>query len=645
MLSESLQQAQVGPSLAKLALALVSFLLFMFLRGKETEGVLTRYALFSVLLFLRDLAFLIFPSADLYRVTDLLVYAALAWIAVAPRGGWALRIATIAVAAAAILITLKAVLGLVQGFPAEILRYIALVPILVAALDRTPFEGETAPGWKTVAKMRSIMAGASLVYLVLGSVLGVASFWFQGIVIPLCYCCLILLAFIYMTIVESDLVSAVNYYEESVDSLYELLLPTEEGKTGVLAMEEALESMVRVVAERTGAEGAAIFLVEEFDEALSVRAIHGAFAPPCKLPDSLPRAEDRVQSYLKHVRLKLGEGLVGEVTQTGKPLFIPDALLDSRVPRNGDEDWLVIASLMACPLVVRDRIIGVITLERRAGEPFTESDFDRAKLLASFGSIAIANIFSFLEAAERSDIEREATLAEGIQKTLVPKKLPPIGEFTFGALTRTAQGVCSDYYDVIQTRADRAVLAVGDIAGKGIAAGIVMVMVSSILHLITNSTKDTATLMSWVNRGVTGHVDLDHFATLGLVTVDFSTGLLEFSNASHQPLLIYRKDSDAVETVDQKSIPIGVERTTGYSAKGIRLHSGDILLMHTDGLVEAMNEQGRQFGRKNLANTLVRCKDLPAAELAEAILGEVQDFAGRTRQHDDETVLVMKAKL
>ena len=478
-----------------------------------------------------------------------------------------------------------------------------------------------------------------------GGLLGAASPVFQALVVPLFYGFFIWLGSAYTEIVEGQLIKAVDYYEESVDSLYALLLPSEESASGAVAMQESLENMVNVIAERTGATGSAILLVEEFEEVLSVRALQGVFAPPFKLPDSLPRTEEKVVSYLRHAHFKLGEGLLGEVTGTGKPLFIADALLDSRVPRNGEEEWLAVASLIACPLLVRDRIIGVLALERSKGGAFTESDFDRAKLLSSFGSIAIANIFSFLEAAEKSDIEREASLAEGIQKTLLPKKLPPMGEFTFGASTRAARGVCSDYYDVIQTKSDRAVIAVGDVAGKGVAAGIVMVMISSILHLITNSTKDTATLMTWVNRGITGQVDLDHFATLGLVTVDFSTGLLEFSNASHQPLLIYRRDSDAVETVDLKSIPIGVERSTGYTSKGIRLHSGDVLLMHTDGIIEAMNEQGKQFGRKNLANALFRCRDLPAKDMAEAILGEVHDFSGKTRQHDDETVLVMKAKL
>jgi sigma-B regulation protein RsbU (phosphoserine phosphatase) len=644
MSNTSIIQALSGPALAKFALALLAGLFFMLLRKKETEGILTRYVVLTFLLVIRDVLFILFPLADLFRASDLLVFGFLAFIAIAPGRSLAFWASIAGEVVALVLILSKQILGLGAGFPTEILRYVALAPIIVAALSRLGSEDNAATGRKLIYRYRLVLGAFSLLYLVMGTILGVSSFWFQAIIVPSCYAWLIWFAFSFQASLETELIKAVGYYEESVDSLYELLLPTSQGEAGGGAMQESLDNMVRVVAERTGAEGAAVLLVEEFEEVLSFRAIYGSFAPPFKLPDSLPKAEDKVAAYLRHAHFRLGEGLLGEVAGTGRPLLVADASLDSRVPRNGEEAWLKIASLMAVPLIVKDRIIGILSLERSRGEAFSESDFDRAKLLSNFGSIAIANSFSSLEASERSDIEREASMAEGIQKTLLPAKLAPIGSFTFGALTQTARGVCSDYYDVIQTKADKAVVALGDVAGKGVAAGLVMVMMSAILRLVTASTKDMATLMTWVNRGVAGQVDLDHYATLGLLALDTTTGIVEFSNANQQPLLIYRLEADAVETVDMKSIPIGVEKATAYASKRLRLSAGDILLMYTDGVIEAMNEQGKQYGRKNLAMALRRSRDLPVREIAEAIIGEVQDFSGKTRQHDDETVVVVRAK-
>ena len=260
---------------------------------------------------------------------------------------------------------------------------------------------------------------------------------------------------------------------------------------------------------------------------------------------------------------------------------------------------------------------------------FSERDFDRCKLLANFGSIAVANSFTFLEAAERSDIEREAAIAENVQKTMLPKKLPVLRGLGFGAFSSPARGVCSDYYDVIQTRADKAVLVIGDVAGKGVgAASLVMVMLRSILHLITNSTKDAATLLQWMNRGISGMVDMDHFATVSLVDADASSGSLELANAGHQPVVIYRAHADAIETVEVKSVPIGVERTTVYAAKRLALGAGDVLVMYTDGIIEAMNAQGKRSGRKNLGNIVQETTRFLHRISPTRIRAELLEFTG-----------------
>ncbi|HSV56301.1 MAG TPA: PP2C family protein-serine/threonine phosphatase, partial [Magnetospirillaceae bacterium] len=173
----------------------------------------------------------------------------------------------------------------------------------------------------------------------------------------------------------------------------------------------------------------------------------------------------------------------------------------------------------------------------------------------------------------------------------------------------------------------------------------VMVMVRSILHLVANTDKDAATMLSWINRGITGKIEVDHYATLGLVSVDLATGRTVYANAGHQPLLVLRAADDAIESLEIRSVPIGVERGTGYGSRSLVLRDGDLLLMYTDGVVESMNAQGRQFGRKNLGNSLLRCRGLSAREAISRIRSDLANFAGEARQHDDQTVLVLKMKL
>lgn len=646
MVAEGFSQALNGAPLLKLVLALVLGGAFLLLRRKETEGVMSGFAALALFFLVRDLLFGFLPRDLLFRLTDLLAFGALAYICLAPFGaGWELALAVGLDAAAALYLALGGLAGLLP-FPqgAELCLFAALFPLTALWFLPPRLASSASPARELIVEERLPLLAAGSAYLLAEALLGAQSPFFQAFFVPAWYIFLLFLAFRFSEILRRQLVAAVDYYEDSIESLYELLLSSAgTASTASSAMQEALDNMARVGVEKTGADGGAIFLTEEFEDVISMRALAGTFPPPFKLPESLPRSEERVSSYIRHARFKLGEGLLGEAAQTGKALYIPDALSDSRVARNGEDEWLRLSSLIATPLVVKDRSIGVLAVAKSGGEPFTERDFDRAKLLSSFGSISVANSFSFLEAVERSDIEHEAAIALGIQKMVEPKAFPSVEGLSFAGFTLAARGVCSDYYDCIQTRIDRVVLAVGDVAGKGVQAGLVMAMIRAILHLITNSTKDASTLLSWVNRGITGQVDVDHFATLGLVSVNASTGEVEFANAAQQPLLVFRKDSGAIETVDIKSIPIGVERSTEYGVKRFKLRPGDILAMYTDGLVEAMNDQGKQYGRKNLGAAVAASGDLPAAAIAEAIRKDVEEFAGRSRQHDDLTVLVMKA--
>ncbi len=632
-----------GPLLAKLVLAAVLIEVFLFLRKKDTEGAMTGYALVSGFLALRDVVSAFLPNPALFGAGDLVFFGLLLFICIKPfRLGWPFWTIEGLGLVAFIALVLEAS-GLDLGLGADLLRLAALVPILGLLLLPLLFRAQA----DTTARSLSLktwlpLTVGSTVYVVAGFLLGTGQPLFLLLVEPAFYGLLFAVALIFVDIIQGQLVSAVDYYEESVDSLYDLLLSTGTAMRSETFLQDVVDNMIRTVVDRTGADGGALLLADEFEETVSIRAICGAYPPPFKLPENLPKTQDRVVSFVRHARFKLGEGILGEVSRTGKHVFVPQAGPDSPLPDNGDEAWLKSGAFIASPLIVRDRIIGAVSVVKTGEGSFSERDFDRCKLLANFGSIAVANSFSFLEAAERSDIEREADIAADVQANLVPKKLPEVRGIAFGVFASSARGVCSDYYDVIPTKGDKAVVAVGDVAGKGVAASIVLVMVRSILQLITASTKDAATLLQWVNRGITGKVDLDHYATLCLAAVDSASGAVELANAGHQPAFICRAADGNLETVEAKSVPIGVERGTVYGSTRFALGEGDILVLYTDGIVETMNPQGKQYGRKNLGAVVQRARASSPSQIASRIEEDLLGFAGQTRPHDDRTVLVMK---
>jgi len=642
MVFESIAQAQGGQLLVKVVLSAILVAFFLFLRRKETEGSMGEYALLGLFLAIRDIAFAFFPIPDLFRASDLFLFAALLYIRAAPFGArWSLWAPAAAAASAGVVLALNAALGFLPSPASESLRTVAWLPALAAALmPLSRREHADTPGRELCLRSWIPLAAGSAAYLAAGAALGPGDFVFQSLVVPLFYGAILSIAFVFVDIERGQLVSAIEYYEESIDSLYELLLSAGSAMKAEFSLQDVLDKMLRSFVERTGAEGGVLALADEFEDSISIRALHGDYPPPFKLPESLPRERERVAAFVRRARFKLGEGVLGEAARSGKTSFLPRG--GDSLPVNGEEEWIRPGGLIVAPLMVEKRIIGAVSVAKAVPGSFSERDFERCKLLADFGSIAVANSFTFLEAAERSDIEREATIAADVQRTVAPKKLPELPRLDLGVYSSPARGVCSDYFDVIRTGPERAVLAVGDVAGKGVAASLVMVMIQSILRLITASAKDAATLLQWVNRGLSGRVDLDHFATLGLIIADASSGTLDFANAGHQPLIVYRADADAIETVEAKSVPIGVERTSAFPSKRIALRPGDALVMYTDGIIEAMNEQGKQYGRRNLGNAIQRGHALSAQAMAESVRDDLAAFAGRSRQHDDQTVLVMK---
>ncbi|OHD18046.1 MAG: hypothetical protein A2004_06880 [Spirochaetes bacterium GWC1_61_12] len=468
----------------------------------------------------------------------------------------------------------------------------------------------------------------------------------QRLIVPVSYWWFLAAGLASFRMQDAQMVQACTYYEASIDSLYNLFIATGSALKGSFSVEDVLKSLNDILITETGASGGLVFLVDEFDDQISVKAHSGVFPPPFELPENLPRKANRVESHMRHLQLSLEETLFGEIARTGTDLFIPDARNDERIFRNGDEEYLYLASFMAVPLMVEDRIIGLAAVARnQPGSFFSESEFDRYKLLANFGTLALSHFFSFLEAKERSGLKQSADTAAEIQKAITPKRLPQFPSLQVGVYSLPAVGVSGDYYDVIQTRKDRVIGVVGDVAGKGVAAALVMVMIRSILHLVTNTTRDMATVLDWINRGMTGKMDIDHYATISVMAFDLHTGEVEYASAGHQPLLIYRRATDSIETIDIQSVPIGVERVTEFTRKVLKLADGDIVALYTDGIIEALNEQGKQYGRKSIASMIIRHKELAPKEIVAKIKSDLASFVGSTRQHDDQTVLVFKMKL
>ncbi len=644
----TITQILESPVLANVFVLAILISLFFYLRRKDTEGQATSFLATLFLLLARDVLVAVFGLPEIHFIGDVFFYVFVLFVLLLPytrTKPLLILLAAVNVVFAA-LYTLKTLFSIFTVLPGWFFSCIFFLDIIIGALVLVLKRKEKETQAQLLISEIWIFALATLLVYALAKILLGSLPIFGALLVPLSYWWFVPAALGSLRLQDEQMVAATTYYEESIDSLYNLFLNTGTVLKGSFATEDILSSMNQTIVSETEADGGILFLVDEFDDQIMVKSYIGSFPPPFALPESLPRKQNRIESYMKHLQFSLGETIFGDIAKTGKNVFIAAAQADPRIVKNGDEDFLRITSFMAVPLMVEDKIIGVLAVVKTGvGAQFTEKDFDRCKLLGNFGTLALSHFFSFLEANERSGLKQSADTAAEIQKTILPKKLPQFPTLQMGAFSAPAVGVSGDYYDVIQTRKDRIIGIIGDVAGKGVAAALVMVMIRSILHLVTNTSRDMATVLDWINRGITGKIELDHYCTLSVIGIDMSTGEVEYANAGHQPLLIYRRASNSLETIEIESVPIGVEKNTEYARKILKLADGDIVIMYTDGIVEAMNEQGRQYGRKTLCSVITKHKDLAPKDIVAKIKSDVSAFVGAVRQHDDQTVLVFKMVL
>lgn len=449
--------------------------------------------------------------------------------------------------------------------------------------------------------------------------------------------------------IQDDILSETDSVEEEESNLLKIgqdfISYVSESMTGGVNLERLLDFTNQTLIQNTKADGGVIFLIDDFDDILNAKSFSGQFPPPYKLPADLPHKPIRVETSFRYSQFPFTGNIFGETAVSAEPVFIEDGANDPRVYVNGPEEFLKPGSYIIAPLSIKGKVVGISGLARLPqNKPFTEKDFTTAKTLANYAGAAINNVYCIQEVLEQADLEREAEIAAGIQKTLQPKRLPDLPEVGFGNFFSPAKGICGDYYDIILARRDRIALIMADVAGKGILSSMVMMMLRSILHLVTNTTKSASVILDWVNKGITGKINVDHYAALSYVSYSPQTHEINYSNAGRQPMLLWKSAENKVEKFLLNSDPIGVERNSTYEEIKLTVAPGDIIILFTDGLVETLNAEGKQYGIANLSKVISENSGKAAGDIAAAVKQDLKVFLGAAAVHDDQTLLVMKIK-
>jgi sigma-B regulation protein RsbU (phosphoserine phosphatase) len=382
--------------------------------------------------------------------------------------------------------------------------------------------------------------------------------------------------------------------------------------TSILDLDQVIDSIVNDVATWFGCVEASVFLHDEERHEMVLASVRGC------------------TQHGKGHRLKIGrEGMVGHVADTGRMHYAPDVRKD-KYYIGCEHDTL---SEVAIPLCVGDRLVGVFTASHPELDAFPRPKLRILQALCDHVAIAIHNARRFqLERAERAAMDRDAQEARVIQQALLPKSSPYIPGFAISGLSVPARAVGGDWYDFISFPDGRWGIVLADVSGKGTAAALLMSATRGMLRSLAEACCTPGEVLTRLNELLVDDFPAGKFVTLVYAVLDPVSRTVVFANAGHlRPLFIDENGEHFLEV--ERGLPLGLG-CGDYSETEIKLPQGSKLIFYSDGITEAENGSGEEYGAYRLAEHAVK----PEAS-AVSLIDEVRSFANGAGVRDDASAV------
>lgn len=320
-----------------------------------------------------------------------------------------------------------------------------------------------------------------------------------------------------------------------------------------------------------------------------------------------------------------------------------NAMEDTRFREGRSVASLGLCSVMAAPLVFRGEVLGLIYLDSPGIDAFQHDDLEVLSGIAAQGAIALGSAWLHESRMREQRMARDLQLAERIQLSFLPDRVPELPGFAFGAHYEPAYQVGGDFYDFIELPDGKLGVALGDVSGKGVSAALYMARLTRDLRYLSLSDPDPAQILAGLNRSVLEGRRDDVLVTLVLAILDPASSSMIVANAGHLPILVRRANGE-VETIDHSvGLPLGVLDDEVYTTEHLALEPGDAALLFSDGLIEAVDTRAEMFGMHRLTSALARVKGRTAPEMVAEVAAACREHAGEAPPADDTTIVVVRA--
>jgi len=391
------------------------------------------------------------------------------------------------------------------------------------------------------------------------------------------------------------------------------------------SLEAIVDLVVQKCVKHLRVEQAAVLMLGDKDDAASLHTM-----------------VRRVETDMHADPFRPSDQVIGWIIKNQEPLVINDVATDDRFRAPTQQSGALVRSLLCVPLRLKGRLFGVLSaFNKRGDEGFTESDQRLLTIIAAQSSQVIENARLGEEEKALQIMQQELKMAYDIQSKLLPTSPPSIPGFQLAGRSLAARNVGGDYFDYFAS-GDRYAICLGDVSGKGMPAALLMACTQATVRGQMLLESPVAQCIERANKLLYGITESDKFVTLFFALLDPVTRRLTYTNAGHNPPILL-SDTKALP-LDVGGLVLSILPASPYQEAEVELHSGDLLVIYSDGFSEAMNRRFEEFGEDRLLEVVTEARDLSPAEVIERAFEVVQQYSGDAPQTDDMTMVVLKVE-
>jgi sigma-B regulation protein RsbU (phosphoserine phosphatase) len=412
-----------------------------------------------------------------------------------------------------------------------------------------------------------------------------------------------------------------------------------------LSADMRAEDLNRVIAEGatriTEADGGAVYLAQ-----LKGDSIRRGYGTPegtvlFPLPKEAEKNQDVLATFLRWHTVPPGEGIIGAVWREGIPLLVSGD--DPRLPEGA------FSSVMVAPLSFGGQRLGVLYVTRRAGnELFLQSSFAIFKSIAEQSAFALHSAAVFHEAAEKRRLDEDLAVAHEIQRILLPNSAPEVAGYQIAGINIPAKQVSGDYYDYLLVDQQHCGVAIADVSGKGVPASLIMAMCRSVLRIQATGQLSPAKVLHEVNAQLFPDIKEDMFISMAYAILDQQSNEIRLCRAGHDAPLLFRASDKSVSRINPPGMALGIDGgqvfervTTNFT---FTLQPEDCLILYTDGITEALDSQGDEFGLQRVIESVLASANDGAAAIITRLTDDLRAFIGPHPQNDDITLIAIRKR-